>query len=148
MLFKILLKNFRSSLKDYLLFFIHQSLMVVIFFVMTFFSRIAFKVSEMDDVSSLASFIYAAVIIVVIITLVSINMNLRNYLMVRNKDYDFLAILGIRPQMLYLLVCVEFAMGSLLAILVGLLGGSFCVLGIADLLGKAGFQNDILLGCV
>ncbi|WP_162624551.1 MULTISPECIES: hypothetical protein [unclassified Acetobacterium] len=99
----------------------------------------------MDDVSSLASFIYAAVVIVVIITLVSTNMNLRNYLMIRNKDYNFLAILGIRPQMLYLLLCVEFAMGSLLAILVGLLGGSFCVLGIADLLGKAGFQNDILL---
>ncbi len=145
MLLKILLKNFRSSLKDYLLFFIHQSLMVVIFFVMTFFYRIAFKVSEMDDVSSLASFIYAAVVIVVIITLVSTNMNLRNYLMIRNKDYNFLAILGIRPQMLYLLICVEFAMGSLLAILVGLLGGSFCVLGIANLLGKAGFQNDILL---
>ncbi|AWW28004.1 hypothetical protein U2P91_17710 [Acetobacterium sp. K1/6] len=145
MLLKILLKNFRSSLKDYLLFFIHQSLMVVIFFVMTFFFQIAFKVSEMDDVSSLASFIYAAVVIVVIITLVSTNMNLRNYLMIRNKDYNFLAILGIRPQMLYLLLCVEFAMGSLLAILVGLLGGSFCVLGIADLLGKAGFQNDILL---
>ncbi|MEO1816539.1 MAG: hypothetical protein ABGU93_13250 [Acetobacterium sp.] len=99
----------------------------------------------MDDVSSLASFIYTAVVIVVIITLVSTNMNLRNYLMIRNKDYDFLAILGIRPQMLYLLLCVEFAMGSLLAILVGLLGGSFCVLGIADLLGKSGFQNDILM---
>lgn len=145
MLLKILFKNFRSSLKDYLLFFIHQSLMVVIFFVMTFFFRIAFKVSEMDHVSSLASFIYVAVVIVIIITLVSTNMNLRNYLMIRNKDYHFLAILGIRPQMLYLLLCVEFAMGSLLAILVGLLGGSFCVLGIADLLGKAGFQNEILL---
>lgn len=72
-------------------------------------------------------------------------MNLRNYLMIRNKDYHFLAILGIRPQMLYLLLCVEFAMGSLLAILLGLMGGSFCVLGIADLLGKAGFQNEILL---
>ncbi|AFA47790.1 FtsX-like permease family protein [Acetobacterium woodii] len=145
MLLKILFKNFRSSLKDYLLFFIHQSLMVVIFFVMTFFFRIAVKVSEMDHVSSLASFIYVAVVIVLIITLVSTNMNLRNYLMIRNKDYHFLAILGIRPQMLYLLLCVEFAMGSLLAILVGLLGGSFCVLGIADLLGKAGFQNDSLL---
>jgi Predicted permease. len=99
----------------------------------------------MDHVSSLASFIYVAVVIVIIITLVSTNMNLRNYLMIRNKDYHFLAILGIRPQMLYLLLCVEFAMGSLLAILVGLLGGSFCVLGIADLLGKAGFQNEILL---
>ncbi|MDK2942101.1 MAG: putative transport system permease protein [Acetobacterium sp.] len=145
MLLKILFKNFRSSLKDYLLFFIHQSLMVVIFFVMTFFFRIAVKVSEMDHVSSLASFIYVAVVIVIIITLVSTNMNLRNYLMIRNKDYHFLEILGIRPQMLYLLLCVEFAMGSLLAILVGLLGGSFCVLGIANLLGKAGFQNDILL---
>jgi len=72
----------------------------------------------MDHVSSLASFIYAAVVIVVIITLVSTNMNLRNYLMIRNRDYHFLAILGIRPQMLYLLLCVEFAMGSLLAILV------------------------------
>lgn len=145
MLLKILFKNFRSSLKDYLLFFIHQSLMVVIFFVMTFFYRIAFKVREMDNVSSLASFIYVAVAIVVIITLVSTNMNLRNYLMIRNKDYNFLAILGIRPQMLYLILCVEFAMGSLLAILVGLLSGSFCVLGIANLLTKAGFQNDILL---
>lgn len=145
MLLKILFKNFRSRLKDYLLFFIHQSFMVVIFFVMTFFFRIAVKVSEMDHVSSLASFIYVVAVIVVIITLVSTNMNLRNYLMIRNKDYNFLAILGIRPQMLYLLLCVEFAMGSLLAILVGLLGGSLCVLGIANLLGKVGFQNDILL---
>lgn len=145
LLLKLILKNFQNSFKDYLFFFIYQSFMVVIFFILTGFFQMALELSKLNDISSLTAFILVSITILLSITLISTNMNLKNYLLIRNKDYAFLIVFGICSRMLYLLLAIEFIIGSFFSILGGLLGGTLCIAGIKLFLVKIGFTNALLL---
>ena len=124
MLKKIVIKNFMSNIKMYILFFISNLFAVMELFVFWGLNNIV-KGAIKDQVTSYAlksDFMIAAGIIA-FITICLMIFSMKYYIQLRIKDYTTFIILGMKRKMTYLLLLAEYSIGCVIALTVGILVG-------------------------
>ena len=121
---KIILKNFKSNIKNYLLFFVSNILAVSELFVFWGIRDIV-KESIADKVISAAlnmDFAIAAGLIT-FITVFLMVFSMRYYIQLRIRDYTMFITLGMKKRVSYLLLLVEYSIGCVCSLVFGLLFG-------------------------
>lgn len=129
MLRKIILKNFRYNLKNYLLFFLSNTLAVSLFFVFSGLKNNLGK-NVTDEAANYilnVDFLMAVIMLSIVSALLTVYA-VRYYVRLRIKDYSMLTLLGLRKKKLQQIVVAEYGLGWLLSVLVGLLFGNLIYL--------------------
>lgn len=135
MLKKIVIKNFMSNIKMYILFFISNLFAVMELFVFWGLNNIV-KGAIKDQVTSYAlksDFMIAAGIIA-FITICLMIFSMKYYIQLRIKDYTTFIILGMKRKMTYLLLLAEYSIGCVIALTVGILVGRLILGGTQQIL--------------
>lgn len=125
MLRKVILKNFRSNIKTYLLFFISNMLAVGELFVFLGLNDMV-KRSVTDQVTALALKIDFGVAagVITFITVCLMAFSMKCYIQLRIKDYTAFIILGMKKKKTYLLLLAEYSIGCMAALILGMAAGS------------------------
>lgn len=135
MLRKIILKNFRYNLKNYLLFFLSNTLAVSLFFVFSGLKNNLGK-NVTDEAANYilnVDFLMAVIMLSIVSALLTVYA-VRYYVRLRIKDYSMLTLLGLRKKKLQQIVVAEYGLGWLLSVLVGLLFGNLIYFSFQELL--------------
>lgn len=121
MLTKIIYKNFRSNLKNYVAFFIGNMMGVTEFFVFWGLYSIVKNMSEnsvmLED--TLEEIIISVSVITIFSTVLMVY-SMLNYIKKRIADYSLFYILGMKKQKLYIFVFSEYLAGWMFSLLIGL----------------------------
>lgn len=137
MLKKVIIKNFKSNGKTYLLFYISNILAVAELFVFWGLNDIV-KDAITEKVTALALktdfMIAAGVITFVMVCLMCFSM--KCYIQLRIRDYTTFITLGMRKKTTYLLLLGEYSAGCLSALVLGLAFGSAALCGTQSLLHR------------
>lgn len=125
MLRKIILKNFRYNLKNYLLFFLSNTLAVSLTLV---FLGLKNNLGEhIEDEATnyiMKSDFFMAVVMLSVVAVVLTVYAVRSYVRVRVRDYSMLMLLGIRKKMFQMIIFAEYGLGWLLSVIAGFVCGS------------------------
>ena len=125
MLRKIILKNFRYNLKNYLLFFLSNTLAVSLTLV---FLGLKNNLGEhIEDEATnyiMKSDFFMAVVMLSVVSVVLTVYAVRSYVRVRVRDYSMLMLLGIRKKMFQMIIFAEYGLGWLLSVIAGFVCGS------------------------
>lgn len=125
MLIKIILKNFKCNLRNYILFFLGEILSVSMIFSVFAIREIIFSLAEYEmEVWYLKQYIKYAVIFFTVITCFFMAYSFRYYIGSRIKDYSLFKILGMRKRPFTIMLILEYGMGTILAFLVGIITGN------------------------
>lgn len=138
MLKKVILKNFRSNMKTYILFFISNILAVAELFIFWGLNDIV-KDSITEKVTALAlkiDFMIAAGVIT-FVTVCLMAFSMKCYIQLRIKDYTTFITLGMKKKTTYLLLLMEYSIGCVAALLLGIAAGSAALGGTQKLLHRA-----------
>lgn len=125
MLYKIIFKNFKSNLKNYILFFISNIIAVAEMFAFWGIDDIV-KDAVTDEIIAFAlkyDFRIAAGL-VSIITVFLMVFAMRHYVNLRIKDYSTFVMLGMKKKMSYFMILMEYSIGWLFSFLIGLIIGN------------------------
>ena len=118
MLRKIILKNFRYNLKNYLLFFLSNTLAVSLTLV---FLGLKNNLGEhIEDEATnyiMKSDFFMAVVMLSVVSVVLTVYAVRSYVRVRVRDYSMLMLLGIRKKMFQMIIFAEYGLGWLLSVI-------------------------------
>lgn len=131
MLNKVILKNFKSNLHNYILFFISNIVAVAEMIAFWGMNDIVTKAIT-DNVTAAAlkmDFKIAAGLITVITILLMI-FSMKHYIQLRMKDYSTFIILGMRKRTSYLMMLTEYVAGCVLSLILGILLGVGLLYGI------------------
>ena len=112
MLRKIILKNFRYNLKNYLLFFLSNTLAVSLFFVFSGLKNNLGK-NVTDEAANYilnVDFLMAVIMLSIVSALLTVYA-VRYYVRLRIKDYSMLTLLGLRKKKLQQIVVAEYGLG-------------------------------------
>lgn len=125
MLTNVIVKNFKSNLRNYLLFFLSNTLAVALLLV---FSGLKYNLSASihDEVSAYVmnfDFLTATVMLSVVAVFLTVYA-VRNYVKLRIRDYSMLTVLGIRKRIFQRIIFAEYGLGWLLSVVAGLLCGN------------------------
>ncbi len=125
MLYKIIFKNFKSNLKNYILFFISNTIAVAEMFAFWGINDIV-KDAVTDEIIAFAlkyDFRIAAGL-VSFITVFLMVFAMRHYVNLRIKDYSTFVMLGMKKKMSYFMILTEYSIGWLFSFLIGLIIGN------------------------
>lgn len=112
MICKIILKNFKSNLRNYLLFFFSEVLSVAMIFSAFGMKDILMSWSREGVVAYyLSIYIRTAIGIIVIINVFLMVFSVRYYVKTRLKDYGMFLVLGMRKKMILCSMLSEFGLG-------------------------------------
>lgn len=128
---KIILKNFKSNLHNYILFFISNIVAVAEMIAFWGMNDIVTK-GITDKVTAVAlkmDFKIAAGLITVITVLLMI-FSMKHYIQLRMKDYSTFIILGMRKRTSYLMMLTEYVAGCVFSMILGILLGVGLLYGI------------------
>lgn len=135
MLKKIILKNFRYNLKNYLLFFLSNTVAVSLIFVfLGLKNNLGKNVTEEGTNYILNTDFFMAVIMLSGVSALLTIYAVRYYVRLRVKDYSMLTLMGLRKKQFQKIVVAEYGLGWLLSVAVGLLLGNFIYFGFQELL--------------
>lgn len=121
MLTKIIYKNFRSNLKNYILFFLSNIVAIMELFVF-YGIRSIIKNSITDKVTAeaLKTDFQIAVGIIAVITLMLMFYAMKCYIKLRIKDYSMFLILGMKKKAVSLLLLFEYCIGCVISLILGI----------------------------
>lgn len=162
MLFKIIIKNFKYNLKNYVLFFAGELMAIAMLF--TFLSlKDSLSRGIFDSVIRYvvdSEFKIAAAIIIVISIFIMV-FSMKYYMKVRVRDYGMFLTLGMKRKMVFLMLLTESGAGIFMSLVVGLVFGNGLLYGCQKVLGKidstyhihmnvpfAIYRNTVLLSLV
>lgn len=135
MLRKIILKNFRYNLKNYLLFFLSNTVAVSLIFVfLGLKNNLGKNVTEEGTNYVLNTDFYMAVIMLSGVSALLTVYAVRYYVRLRVKDYSMLTLMGLRKKLFQKIVVAEYGLGWILSVVVGLLLGNLIYFGFQELL--------------
>lgn len=121
MKYKIIFKNFKSNLKNYLVFFVGNIIGVA---EMLIFWGMYYSIVEMLTQSNVGmSIAFDIVISVGVITIfgtILMLYSMTNYMKLRMRDYGLFTILGLRKRAMYGMLALEYSAGWLVSLLLGL----------------------------
>lgn len=131
MLLKVILKNFKSHLKNYILFFISNMIAVAELFVFWGLNDIVLRaVTDSSIVMGIKSDFMVAVGLVTVVTVLLMVFSMKHYIRLRARDYGTFIMLGMKKKMSYLLLFAEYGIGCLCSLVTGLLAGSAFLYGL------------------
>ena len=121
MLTKIIYKNFRSNLKNYILFFLSNIVAIMELFVF-YGIRSIIKNSITDKVTAeaLKTDFQIAVGIIAVITLMLMFYAMKCYIKLRIKDYSMFLVLGMKKKAVSLLLLFEYCIGCVISLILGI----------------------------
>lgn len=121
MLTKIIYKNFRSNLKNYILFFLSNIVAIMELFVF-YGIRSIIKSSITDKVTAeaLKRDFQIAVGIIAVITLMLMFYAMKCYIKLRIKDYSMFLVLGMKKKAVSLLLLFEYCIGCVISLILGI----------------------------
>ena len=121
MLTKIIYKNFRSNLKNYILFFLSNIVAIMELFVF-YGIRSIIKSSITDKVTAeaLKTDFQIAVGIIAVITLMLMFYAMKCYIKLRIKDYSMFLVLGMKKKAVSLLSLFEYCIGCVISLILGI----------------------------
>ena len=121
MLTKIIYKNFRSNLKNYILFFLSNIVAIMELFVF-YGIRSIIKSSITDKVTAeaLKTDFQIAVGIIAVITLMLMFYAMKCYIKLRIKDYIMFLVLGMKKKAVSLLLLFEYCIGCVISLILGI----------------------------
>lgn len=135
MLFKIIVKNFRFNLKNYVLFFISEMMAIIMLF--TFLAlKYSLSAGVEDGMTRYIvniQFMIAAAIIIIISAFVMI-FSMKYYMKIRIRDYGMFLTLGMKRSMIFLMLLTESGAGVFMSIAGGLVLGNGVLFGCQKLL--------------
>ena len=130
MLKKVILKNFKSNGKTYLLFYICNILASAELFVFWGLNDIVKDaVSDKVTAAALKTDFMIAAGVVAFITACIMCFSMKCYIQLRIRDYTAFITLGMKKRTTYLLLLSEYSAGCISALVLGLLLGSGALLG-------------------
>lgn len=125
MLYKIILKNFKSNIRNYILFFVSNIIATAELFAFWGIRDIVMDaVTDESTAFSLNYDFWLAAGLVTMITILLMVFSMKNYIKLRIKDYSMFIILGMTKKMSYLMLLGEYCIGWLVSFLGGLLLGN------------------------
>lgn len=121
MLTKIIYKNFRSNLKNYILFFLSNIVAIMELFVF-YGIRSIIKSSITDKVTAeaLKTDFQIAVGIIAVNTLMLMFYAMKCYIKLRIKDYSMFLVLGMKKKAVSLLLLFEYCIGCVISLIFGI----------------------------
>lgn len=135
MLKRVILKNFRYNLKNYLLFFLSNTVAVSLIFVFLGLKNNLGKnvTDEATNYILNVDFLMAVIMLSGVSALLTVYA-VRYYVRLRVKDYSMLTLMGLRKKQFQKIVVAEYGLGWLLSVVVGLLLGNLIYFGFQELL--------------
>lgn len=125
MLSKIILKNFKDNLKNYILFFLCNIVAVTELFIFWALNDIVLQsVTDSSIVMEIKSDFMIAVSLVTFITILLMVFSMKYYIKLRAKDYGTFIMLGMKKKMSYMLLFTEYGIGCAGSLIVGILAGT------------------------
>lgn len=120
MIYKVILKNFKSNLKNYLLFFFGEVLSVAMIFSILAIKDIllSWTPEGVSDYYMLEDLV-VVVSLVVLINVILMTVSIRYYVKTRLKDYGMFLIFGMRKRMMLCAILLEFGAGWLGSVIIG-----------------------------
>lgn len=135
MLSKIIFKNFKSNIKNYILFFISNIIAVAELFIFWGLNDVVMRaVTDPSIVMGIKSDFMIAVGLVTMITVLLMVFSMKYYIKLRARDYGTFIMLGMKKKTSYLLLFAEYAIGCLGSLVLGHLVGSFLLYGLLHIL--------------
>lgn len=124
MLNKVIIKNFKSNLHNYILFFISNILAVMEMVVFWGINDIVTKaITDKVTATALKTDFKIAAILITVITVLLMIFSMKHYIQLRMKDYSTFIILGMRKRTSYLMMLTEYTVGCVLSLAAGMLLG-------------------------
>lgn len=121
MLTKIIYKNFRSNLKNYILFFLSNIVAIMELFVFYGIrSIIKSSITDKVTVEALKTDFQIAVGIIAVITLMLMFYAMKCYIKLRIKDYSMFLVLGMKKKAVSLLLLFEYCIGCVISLILGI----------------------------
>lgn len=125
MLYKIIIKNFRSNLKNYILFFASNIIAVAELFTFSGINDVIFRAVRNEEMaSSLKIDFMVASALVGIIACALMLFSMKSYLKIRVRDYSTFIVIGMRTKMAYRMLFLEYGIGCVMSLLFGFLFGN------------------------
>ena len=135
MLKRVILKKFRYNLKNYLLFFLSNTVAVSLIFVfLGLKNNLGKNVTEEGTNYVLNTDFYMAVIMLSGVSALLTVYAVRYHVRLRVKDYSMLTLMGLRKKLFQKIVVAEYGLGWILSVVVGLLLGNLIYFGFQELL--------------
>lgn len=131
---RIILKNFRSNFKNFVIFFLSAIVSVAIIFSFLYMNELTDKVKVNGTISFAGWFIEKLVPILVIASVFVMVYSTKFYIKTRIKDYSIFIILGIRHKTMQIFVASEYLLSWIVAIVIGLLSGNVIIFGFKQML--------------
>lgn len=131
------MKNFKSNLKNYILFFISNILAIAELFAFWGLNDVV-KKAVRDGVTAavLKSDFMLAAGLITFITVFLMIFSMKYYMKLRMKDYTTFIVLGMKKKTSYLLLLVEYTVGCVFSLIVGILLGNGILYGTQMILHK------------
>lgn len=135
--YKIILKNFKSNARTFLLFFSSAAVSVMMIFMMM---AMKFMLGGLYSAQSqvigegLSGIVKNAVFVLGAVSMFLMAFSLKFYMTSRMRDYGIFMVLGIRQRALSMLIVLEYAGSLVISILAGLLAGSIGAAGLRAVL--------------
>lgn len=125
MIYRIILKNFKSNLKSYFLFFLSEILAVTLIF--SFYAMkdtmLTWTRQSITDPYLFLS-VKAAVGVMIVVSVFQVAFSMKYYVQVRLRDYSLFLVLGMKKRMLLCSIAAEYLAGWVIAVITGLLCGN------------------------
>lgn len=137
MLKKVILKNFKSNFKNYIIFFFSNIMAIAEVFVFWGISDVV-RDAVTDNIVSVAldSDFKVASGLVIFVTIFLMIYSMRHYVKTRIKDYTTFIVLGMRKKTSVLLLLAEYSIGCVASLAAGLLLGTGLLYGVQEILRR------------
>ena len=137
MLTKIIYKNFRSNLKNYILFFLSNIVAIMELFVFRGLKEIVLQIVKDTETAFLFRIDFTIALgMISVITIMLMAYAMIYYLKSRIRDYGLFIMMGMHKRMVFSLMLIEYVLGWVFSSILGLILGTGILYGIQFLLHK------------
>lgn len=137
MLTKIIYKNFRSNLKNYILFFLSNIVASMELFVFRGLKEIVLQIVKDTETAFLFRIDFTVALgMISVITIMLMAYAMIYYLKSRIRDYGLFIMMGMHKRMVFSLMLIEYVLGWVFSSILGLILGTGILYGIQFLLHK------------
>lgn len=147
MLYKIIFKNFKANFKNYILFFTCNIIAVAEIFAFCGINEgLLNEIADPTVMMSMKMDFMIAEYIMIAISVSLMIFAMKQYILLRLKDYSFFSVLGMRKKTSIFLIFMEYAMGCIVSVLLGLLVGNTILYALKVMLVKMGVGSFQMQG--
>lgn len=131
MIYRVIMKNFKSNFKNYILFFACNTIAITELFIFLGINDVILR--AVTDVTVAMTFKWDFMIAAGLVTIIAVAMmvfSMKYYMQLRAKDYSFFVVLGMKNKTSYLLLFTEYMLGCIVSFVIGVLMGNIVLFGI------------------